>query len=116
MKNFSEKPITYVKWLYIYFLYTKFELDQSIKKLVSAIYLFCLFIVMAAILDVGSGCHEQILIYSTKGPSTPNLLPIGPVVSEEKINVYARTDARTLRHAISSAGYIASWAKKNPLI
>ena len=95
--------VTYVKWLYI-FLYTKFGLDRSINKFVSAIYLFCLFIVTSAILDVGSGCHEQTLVYSTKGPSTPNLLPIGPVVSEEKINVYARTHGRT----ISSAGYIAS--------
>ena len=50
-----------------------------------AIYAFLLFIVMAAILDVGRGRLVQTLVYPSLGPSTPNLVLIGPVVSEEKI-------------------------------
>ena len=52
-KNFTTKPVIYVKWPTVYFLCFKFELNRSINKSKSAIYSFFLFIVTTAILDQG---------------------------------------------------------------
>ena len=46
---------------------------------------FFLFLVMTAILDVRPGCLVPPLVRLTFGPSTQNFIPLGPVVSEEKI-------------------------------
>lgn len=55
------------------------------------------------------GLLVQTLINPTQGPSTPNLVSIGPVVSEEKIQVYvwkhAHTHTHTLHHTINLASY-----------
>ena len=79
------KTVTYVKWPMVYFLCFKFELILSLNKLKLAIYSFLLFIVTAAILDDGRDHRTQILLSTTEGTSTPNLVQISLVVLSEKI-------------------------------
>ena len=84
-KNFMAKPVIYVKWPTVYFLCFKFELNRSINKSKSAIYSFFLFIVTAAILEKGRDRQPKFLLVTNQGPSKPNLIQIGLVVSEKKI-------------------------------
>ena len=101
----TAKPVKYVKWLTIKFLYTKFEQNRPINRSELANYWFLLFLVTAAILDIGRKHRTQFLLIIQQGSLPPNLVQIGSVVSEEKIKVYARTHGRTPCHAISSHGF-----------